>query len=462
MSGLWGGRFQEKPNDYFLAFNRSLPFDYRLFFSDIKGSEAYARGLNRAGILSKEELEVMLQALAELKLSGEKNPSFIKEGVASSHEDIHSFVEYELIKKVGDLGKKLHTGRSRNDQVATDIRLYVRDEIDETLRGIKALKTTLVSKAKAHQDVVLPGYTHLQRAQPITFAHYLLSYFEMFDRDASRLQDIRKRVNVLPLGSGALSGNNHAVDRHQLAKDLGFAEVSRNSLDATSDRDFIVEYLQAASLSMMHLSRLAEDLITYSSYEFSFVKMSDQVATGSSLMPQKKNPDALELIRGKTGRVYGDLMALLTTLKGLPSCYNKDLQEDKEPLFDGVLQWQGCLNIMATVIETMTIRADKMRHATEHGYLNATELADYLVKKGVPFREAHHLVGQVVMSAEEQGKTLTELPLTEFQNLCPKVEADVYEALDIDAAIKAKSSFGGTAFEQVAKALEEAEQRLGL
>ncbi|MES2744323.1 MAG: argininosuccinate lyase, partial [Bdellovibrionota bacterium] len=330
MKSLWGGRFSEKQDDFFFSFNASFRFDVRLAEVDVIGSMAYARALSRTRIFNEAELQKVEAGLEQLLQKIRKEPEWVEESLRAGYEDVHSFVEMELTKLVGDLGKRLHTGRSRNDQVATDLRLYLRDAIDRTIEGLLSLQDSLLNQAEANTHAILPGYTHMQKAQPVLFSHYLLSFFEMLTRDIARLKDCRKRVNIMPLGSGALAGNSLNVDRQALAKDLGFDGITANSLDATSDRDFAIEFLSVASISMMHLSRLSEDLILYCSDEFKFVRMGDQVSTGSSLMPQKKNPDALELIRGKTGRSYGNLMTLLTVMKGLPSCYNKDMQEDKE------------------------------------------------------------------------------------------------------------------------------------
>ncbi len=456
MKSLWGGRFSEKQDDFFFHFNESFSFDVRLAEVDIIGSKAYAKALQLRGIFSPEELNHVLQGLDELLEQVRQKPEFLTKALTEGYEDVHSFVEFQLTQKVGQLGKKLHTGRSRNDQVATDLRLYLRDELDATVTLLRDLQWTLTRLAERYPETAMPGYTHLQKAQPILLAHYLLSYFEMFKRDAERLLDARKRLNVLPLGSGALSGNSMGVDRNFLASELGFDGVTANSLDAVSDRDFAVEFMGAASLGMVHLSRLAEDLILYCSDEFRFVRMGDQVSTGSSLMPQKKNPDALELIRGKTGRVIGNQMALLTVLKGLPSCYNKDLQEDKEALFDSLDHFKACLRVMRLVLETMTVNEDRLAREAEKAYMNATDLADYFVGKGVPFREAHHLVGEIVIHAMKSDRSLTELALADYQSFSPLVEEDVYPALEISAVLRKKSSFGGTCPDRVKAALEKA------
>lgn len=462
MKSLWGGRFSDKQDDFFFRFNESFSFDRRLAAVDILGSKAYARGLERAGIFRGDELEQVIAGLDQLLARVETDQSFVEQGLRDNYEDVHSFVEFELTKLVGALGKKLHTGRSRNDQVATDLRLYLRGEIDSTVELMQDLQEALLNKAQQHENVVMPGYTHMQKAQPILFAHYLLSYYEMLKRDMGRLFDTRKRVNVLPLGSGALSGNSVSIDRKFLAEQLGFEGITANSLDATSDRDFAVEFMSAASLCMVHLSRLSEDLILYSTDEFQFVRMGDQVSTGSSLMPQKKNPDALELIRGKTGRVIGQQVALLTILKGLPMCYNKDLQEDKEALFDSLDTLKACLRVMRLVIETMTVNEDRMQHEALKGYMNATDLADYFVDKGVPFREAHHIVGEIVVFALKKGVSLSELALRDYLSFSPLVDVDVFQALEVKSVLNRKASAGGTAPNRVHAALEQAKSELGL
>ncbi|MFW7380485.1 MAG: argininosuccinate lyase [Oligoflexus sp.] len=457
---LWGGRFQQQQDGFFERFNASLPFDRRLFAADIEGSRAYARGLEAVGTLTEEELAQVQKALDQLESQVRKNPDLLDQAVQQGVEDIHSFVEAELTKLIGDTAKKIHTGRSRNDQVATDLRLYLRKEIDVSVAWAKALQKSLLEKAESDPDAVIPGYTHLQRAQPLLWGHYLLSYFEMLGRDVERLIDCRRRVNRLPLGSGALAGNSQGVDREKLAEYLCFDGITFNSLDATSDRDFVIEFLSASSTLMMHLSRLAEDLILYCTDEFGFVVMSDKVATGSSLMPQKKNPDALELIRGKTGRVYGNLMGMLTVMKGLPSCYNKDMQEDKEGLFDTIDTVQACLRVMKLVVDTLQIKPEVTRLACEKGYLNATDLADYLARKGIPFRSAHHLVGEIVLYAVKQGKNLDQLTVEEYQQFSDKIDASLYPAISLEATLNSKSSIGGTATKRVKEAITAAHKRL--
>ncbi len=372
---------------------------------------------------------------------------------------MHSFVEARLIELTGDLGRKLHTGRSRNDQVATDFRLWTRNSIDELDQVIRSLQASLLDFAETHRDVVIPGYTHLQRAQPVLLAHWTLAYFEMLARDRERLTEVRRRVNVLPLGSAALAGTSFPIDREALARSLGFEGVSRNSLDAVSDRDFCVEFLSACSLIMVHLSRMAEDIILYATSEFGFFVLGDAIATGSSLMPQKKNPDSMELVRGKAGRVFGDLVALLTTLKGLPLAYNKDMQEDKEAVFDAFDTVRSSVEVTATVMRNIAVDRDRALAASSRGYMNATELADYLVRKGVPFREAHETVGKIVMRAIDSKLELQEMALDQLREFSTLIEGDVYEALSLDRTLSSKSQIGGTARPAVDLALEDARNR---
>lgn len=460
MAKLWGGRFTGETNEPFARFNASFRFDRRLFEADIQGSLAYAEGLRQAEVLIDEEAARIKGGLETILQRGQQEPQWIDASVEQGIEDVHSFVETELVKLIGDVGYKLHTGRSRNDQVATDLRLYLREAIDGVDASVRELQRALVDLAEANKDVAMPGYTHLQKAQPVLFAHSLLAYFEMFARDRERLKDVRKRVNVLPLGSGALAGTNYPIDRQLLARLLGFDGISGNSLDAVSDRDFVIEFIGAAALIMMHLSRLSEDLILYSTAEFGFIELSDTVATGSSLMPQKKNPDALELIRGKAGRVFGHQAALLTVMKGLPLSYNKDLQEDKESLFDTIDTVTTCLSVMATVLGNIEVHRARMISAASRDYLNATELADYLVRKGVPFRQAHALVGRVVLFALEQGKQLDEITIEEYRRFSPLFEEDLYQALSLDAALAGKAVPGGTAPERVTEVVEDAMRQL--
>jgi len=449
---LWGGRFISKPDETFAEFNNSFRFDRRLFAADVGASIAHANGLVNTGVLTTEEVRQIVGALNSLLERSQDDANFFE----SDAEDVHSFIETKLVALIGDAGKKLHTGRSRNDQVATAFRLWLRDEIDNTDGAIVALQRSLLDTAGRHEQAVLPGYTHLQRAQPILWAHWCLAYFEMLSRDRSRLSDVRRRMNVLPLGSGALAGTSFPIDREAVAKELGFDGPSRNSLDAVSDRDFAIEFVGTAALVMVHLSRMAEDLILYCSTEFGFVTLSDAVSTGSSLMPQKKNPDALELIRGKAGRIFGHHTALLTMMKGLPLAYNKDMQEDKEAVFDTVDTLRSCLDVSAIVLNNLSINEDRAREASVKGFLNATEFADYLVKKGVPFRTAHDTVGKAVLFAAEQGRELNDLSLEEIRSFAADIDEDVFDALSIESTLATKSVFGGTSPARVGEALSEA------
>jgi argininosuccinate lyase len=401
-------------------------------------------------VLTADEATKIKDGLAAILARGLSDSNYFDELHA---EDIHSFVEARLVEQIGETGSKLHTGRSRNDQVATDLRLWLREAIDQVVAHARSAQEALLDTAEANRAVVIPGYTHLQRAQPVLFAHWCLAYFEMLVRDRERLAQVRKRVNVMPLGAAALAGTSFPIDREEVARKLGFDSVSRNSLDAVSDRDFCVEFASACALIMVHLSRLAEDIILYSTTEFGFCELSDAVATGSSLMPQKKNPDSMELVRGKAGRVFGHTMSLLTTLKGLPLAYNKDMQEDKETVFDALDTTSACLEVTATVLRNMQVNEDRTREASAKGYMNATELADYLVRKGMPFREAHETVGRVVIHAIERGVELEELTLDEMRSFARLIEKDVYDALSLESTLASKSQVGGTSSERVGEAL---------
>ncbi|MCL1067579.1 argininosuccinate lyase [Shewanella olleyana] len=447
---LWGGRFSQESSALFKLFNDSLPVDYRLIEEDIVGSIAWATAITSVGILTQQECEQLHGALNELLAEVADKPEAI---IASGAEDIHSFVEQSLIAKVGDLGKKLHTGRSRNDQVATDLKLWCRKEGEQSLTLLKKLRGALIDLAAREIDAVMPGYTHLQRAQPVLFGHWCLAYVEMFERDISRLEDALKRADTCPLGSGALAGTAYPMDRHEIAKSLGFAAPTLNSLDTVSDRDHVIELCSDASISMMHLSRMAEDLIFFNSGEAGFIDLDDEVTSGSSLMPQKKNPDALELIRGKTGRVYGSLMGILTTMKALPLAYNKDMQEDKEGLFDVMDSWAICLEMAALVLSGLQVNRERTLAAAQQGYANSTELADYLVAKGMPFREAHHVVGEVVVVAIGKQTPLEELPLAELKQFSDIIEDDVYACLTIESCLEKREALGGTSIIQVKQAL---------
>jgi len=447
---LWGGRFKEKASLQFKKFNDSLPVDYRMAVQDIVGSIAWAQAIHEVGVLNDDELVRLTAALEELKASVEENS---KQILLSDAEDIHSWVEIALIEKTGDLGKKLHTGRSRNDQVATDLKLWCKETGGDLLFALVNLQQAMMNLAEREKDTVLPGYTHLQRAQPITFGHWCLAYVEMFNRDIGRLKDALYRLDVSPLGSGALAGTAYPIDRNALANRLGFRTATMNSLDAVSDRDHVIELLASASISMMHLSRFAEDLIFYNSGEAGFVEMSDLVSSGSSLMPQKKNPDACELIRGKSGRVFGALTGMLTTMKALALAYNKDMQEDKEGLFDAMDTWQECMEMAVLVADGLKVNRSRTLAAAQQGYANATELADYLVGKDIPFREAHHIVGEVVLAAIDKGVPLEDLTITQLQEFSDKIEQDVYQNLTIESTLDKREALGGTSRAQVEKAL---------
>jgi len=440
---MWGGRFTGKTDPGFAAFNNSFRFDRRLFEADVAASIAYSQALENAKVISAEEGTQIRDGLKSILKNGcpDEAPA----------EDVHSFVEARLVDLIGDAGRKLHTGRSRNDQVATDFRLWLRQAIDHLDATVRLTQSALVDFAEKNSEVVIPGYTHLQRAQPVLLAHWCLGYFEMLTRDRDRLTDTRRRTNLLPLGSAALAGTSFPIDREALAKSLGFEGVSRNSLDAVSDRDFCVEFLNACSLIMVHLSRLAEDVILYATSEFGFFELGDAIATGSSLMPQKKNPDSMELVRGKAGRVFGDLVGLLTTLKGLPLAYNKDMQEDKEAVFDAFDTVTSSLQVTGTVL--MNIRVNEVAFG---GYMNATELADYLVRKGMPFRDAHEIVGRVVMQAIDLKIQIEEMKIEELQKFSTLIDTDVYKALSLEQTINAKSQTGGTARAKVKESLARA------
>ena len=455
---LWGGRFTQEADQKFKFFNDSLRFDYRLALQDIDGSIGWAKAITSVGVLTEGEHQQLVAALKELRAEIEPKIEIILKDDA---EDIHSWVESKLIEKVGDLGKKLHTGRSRNDQVAVDMKMWCKAQVIVMQERIRNLQEKLVLTAEVNQHAVMPGYTHLQRAQPITFAHWCMAYFEMLERDHSRLTDAYKRMYTCPLGSGALAGTAYAVDRDALAKGLGFSIGTRNSLDSVSDRDHVLELLSSASISMVHLSRFAEDLIFFNSGESAFLELSDRVTSGSSLMPQKKNPDACELIRGKSGRVFGSLTGLLTTLKGLPLAYNKDMQEDKEGIFDAMETWQACLEIAALVLEDINVNVERTREAAQQGYSNATELADYLVAKGIPFREAHHIVGEAVVYAISKREPLEALSVAEFKQFHAVIDEDVYPILSLESCLEKRCAKGGVNPECVAEAIRTAKESLG-
>jgi len=450
MSKLWGGRFTKTPEQWVEEFGASIGFDQKLVSEDIQGSLAHAQMLAKTGIISREDASKIQDGLW---LLSKKKLAYTVE-----HEDIHLNIEKFLTEEIGATAGKLHTARSRNDQVATDMHLYLRTATKDIIKLVKLLQGALLAQADQHIETLIPGYTHLQRAQPISFAHHLMAYFHMFQRDCGRLEDSLKRLNISPLGAGALAGTTFPIDRYYTAELLGFDGIYENSIDAVSDRDFILEFLSAGSLIMMHLSRFCEELILWSSQEFQFIELDDAFTTGSSIMPQKKNPDMAELIRGKTGRVYGNLFALLTVLKGLPLAYNKDMQEDKEGMFDTVETLKGSLSIFTGMIETMTVNTAKMEQAVHQDFSNATELADYLAAKGLPFREAHEIVGKLVLDCIQKGIYLLDLPLEDYQRMSSLFEADIYEALNPKTAVQRRNSAGGTGFAQVKKAIQQAKE----
>ncbi len=438
---LWGGRFSQPTDKFVEEFTASIQFDQRLYRYDIQGSVAHCRMLARQGIIAAEEAAAIVAGLEEI-LAEIEGGEF---RFSIAREDIHMNIEARLIEKIGPVGGKLHTARSRNDQVAVDVRLYLRDEVDAVLLALAALREALLAQAEAHLEVIMPGYTHLQTAQPVLFSHHMLAYVEMFGRDAGRLADLRKRLNVLPLGAGALAGTTFPIDREWVAEQLGFSGVTRNSLDSVSDRDFAIEFCSFAAILMMHLSRLAEELVLWSSADFAFIDLSDGFCTGSSIMPQKKNPDVPELVRGKTGRVYGNLVSLLTLMKSLPLAYNKDMQEDKEPLFDTIDTVRGSLKVFAEMTAQMSINAARMREAAGRGFSTATDIADYLVRKGLPFRQAHEVVGKTVRYCVENGKEIPALSLEEFRSFSTLIEADIFDFVTLEASVNARRATGGTA-----------------
>lgn len=453
----WSQRFESALHPAIAGFNASIGFDIELIEYDLTGSVAHAQMLAHTGIISPEEGEQLVAGLEQIRQeyrNGQFNPGI-------DAEDVHFAVERRLTEITGDVGKKLHTARSRNDQVGTDTRLYLRDQISQIRDRLREFQGVLLSLAETHVETLIPGYTHLQRAQPLSLAHHLLAYFEMAQRDWQRLGEVSERVNISPLGSGALAGTTFPIDRHYTASLLNFAGVYRNSLDGVSDRDFAVEFLCAASLIMVHLSRLSEEIILWASEEFGFVTLKDNCSTGSSIMPQKKNPDVPELVRGKTGRVFGHLQALLVLMKGLPLAYNKDLQEDKEALFDSVKTVNACLEAMTILLrEGLEFKRDRLTAAVAEDFSNATDVADYLAARGVPFREAYNLVGKVVRTCLAQGKLLKDLSVDEWKDLHPAFEGDIYQAIAPKQVVAARNSYGGTGFEQVRRAIQEARDRL--
>ena len=449
MKKMWGGRFSKKTDLLTDDFNSSISFDQRLYKQDITGSIAHARMLGKQNIINTEEAEQIIDALEAILLDIEAG----KIEFSVSMEDIHMNVEAILTERIGDVGKKLHTGRSRNDQVATDMRLYVKEIADDSKSLIQNLILTLLDLAEDHTNTIMPGYTHLQRAQPITFSHHLMAYVEMFKRDMIRMTQVKAMADTLPLGSGALATTTYPLDREAVANELNFADVSLNSLDGVSDRDFCLDFLEAASVLMMHLSRFSEEIILWCSSEFNFITLDDAFSTGSSIMPQKKNPDIAELVRGKTGRVYGNLMGLLTTMKSIPLAYNKDMQEDKEPVFDTYDTIKICLITFAKMIKTLTVNKETMKKAAAGGFSNATDAADWLVKHGVAFRDAHEIIGKLVFFALEQQKSLDELTLDEYKSVSPVFDESIFAAIDLNVCVNQRNIIGGPAEEQVRKAI---------
>lgn len=454
MAKLWGGRFSKATDGLVDDFNSSIRFDARMYAQDIAGSQAHAEMLGRQGIIPKADADLIVKTLGEIKEDIEKgHVEFLIDA-----EDIHMNIETILISRIGDVGKKLHTGRSRNDQVALDIRMYLREEIDEISAMIKDLRLVILDLAKKNLDTIMPGYTHLQKAQPITLAHHVMAYYEMFLRDGQRLADCRKRLNIMPLGSGALAGTTYPLDREFVAKKLGFDGITQNSLDGVSDRDFVCELAFDLSAVMMHLSRFSEELVLWSSHEFSFIELDDAYSTGSSIMPQKKNPDVAELARGKTGRVYGSLMGLLTMMKGLPLAYNKDTQEDKEQIFDAVDTVKMCLPVFGRMLATMRVRRDKMLQGAKGGFTNATDVADYLVRKGLPFRDAHGVVGRMVAYCIEKDTVIEALSMEEMKSFSELIAEDIYDAISLETCVNQRKLTGGPAMETMRTIIEKYSQ----
>ena len=444
---LWSGRFGKETDALVNDFNASIQFDQRLYKEDITGSMAHAKMLGACGVISAEDAEAIINGLQGILADVEAG----KVEFTADNEDIHMNVESLLTARIGDAGKRLHTGRSRNDQVAVDFRMYVRDQIPVIIEQLLELESVLCRQAKQYQNTVMPGYTHLQRAQPISFAQHLMAYANMFSRDITRLEDCAARMNECPLGSGALAGTTYPIDRWQTAKALGFDAPMSNSLDGVSDRDYALEVMSALSILMMHLSRFSEEVILWCSWEFKFIELDDAYATGSSIMPQKKNPDVAELVRGKTGRVYGDLMALLTTMKGIPLAYNKDMQEDKEPVFDAIDTVEMCIPVFSAMIDTMRVLPENMRKAAGRGFINATDCADYLTKKGMPFRDAYTVTGKLVAACTAQGKTLEDLTIDELKASSDLFEEDVYEAINLENCMALRASYGGPAVSETTR-----------
>ncbi len=455
---LWGGRFTKQTDKLAQEFNESLSFDQRFYKQDIRGSIAHAQMLADCGIISEEDREDIIGGLKGIERDLESGK--LKFSDASDYEDIHSFIEGTLTVRVGDAGKRLHTGRSRNDQVALDMKLYIRDEIDETRELLTALLTEILKIMEENTGTIMPGFTHLQKAQPTTLAHHFGAYFEMFLRDRDRLQDCRRRLNLCPLGAGAFAGTTYPLDRRETARLLDFDGPTRNSMDSVSDRDYLIEYLSGLSVIQMHLSRLSEEIIIWNTNEYRFVEIDDTYSTGSSIMPQKKNPDIAELIRGKTGRVYGHLMALLTVMKGLPLAYNKDLQEDKEGAFDAIDTCLSCIRLMTGMLAAMKFNRARMEDSAKGGFTNATDAADYLVRKGVPFRDAHGIVGQLVLKGLEEHKALDDMTLEEFKAVCPAFEEDVYDAISMKTCVERRNTAGAPGPEAMKQEIEECRKLL--
>ena len=451
MAQLWGGRFTKETDQLVYNFNASISFDQKFFRQDVKGSKAHVTMLAKQGILTEAERDEIIGGLDSIVADVEAG----RLEITSEYEDIHSFVEANLIDRIGDTGKKLHTGRSRNDQVALDMKLYVRDEVEELDHLVKQLLTTLNGIMEENLHTYMPGFTHLQKAQPITLAHHMGAYFEMFKRDRSRLFDIKNRMNLSPLGSGALAGTTYPLDRDYSARLLGFDGPTLNSMDSVADRDYVIELLSALSTIMMHLSRFSEEVIIWNSNEYGFVEIDDSYSTGSSIMPQKKNPDIAELVRGKTGRVYGALLSLLTTMKGLPLAYNKDMQEDKELTFDAIDTVKGCLALFEGMLSTMKFRKDVMEDSAKHGFTNATDAADYLVNHGVPFRDAHGIVGQLVLYCLEKKIALDDMTLEEYKKISPVFEEDIYEAISIRTCVEKRMTLGAPGSEMMAQIVKK-------
>lgn len=449
MAQLWGGRFTKETDQLVYNFNASISFDQKFYHQDIEGSMAHVKMLAATGILTEEEKEKILSGLSSI-LTDVENGTLT---ITSEYEDIHSFVEANLIDRIGEAGKKLHTGRSRNDQVALDMKLYTRDEIIAIKELVLHLMETLHNLMKQHIHTYMPGFTHLQKAQPVTLAHHLGAYMEMFKRDYSRLTDIYNRMNYCPLGSGALAGTTYPLDRELTAKLLGFYGPTLNSMDSVSDRDYLIELLSACSTIMMHLSRFSEEIIIWNSNEYRFIELDDAYSTGSSIMPQKKNPDIAELVRGKTGRVYGALTSLLTTMKGIPLAYNKDMQEDKELTFDALDTVKGCLALFTGMVSTMTVLEKNMEKSAKNGFTNATDAADYLVNHGVPFRDAHSIVGQLVLFCIEKGISLDDMTLEQYKEICPVFEQDIYDAISMETCVEKRNTIGAPGQEAMEKVL---------